>query len=104
LGEEVVTGVRVKNITTGNTQDLVCGGLFVAIGHEPATTAFVGQVDLDEKGYITTKQGSWVETSREGVFAAGDCVDHRYRQAVTAAGFGCMAALEAHWYLENKGI
>ncbi len=104
LGEEVVTGVRLQNILTQKTQDLVFGGLFIAIGHEPATAAFAGAIDRDEKGYIKVKPGSWVQTSREGVFAAGDCVDHRYRQAVTAAGFGCMAAMEVNWYLENKGI
>ncbi|MFC1521920.1 thioredoxin-disulfide reductase [Elusimicrobiota bacterium] len=101
LGDLQVTGVRIKDVKENKTFDLDCGGLFVAIGHDPATKVFAGQIELDPKGYIITKGGP-VHTSVEGVFAAGDCVDHRYRQAVVAAGFGSMAALETGWYLEKN--
>ncbi|MBI4062817.1 MAG: thioredoxin-disulfide reductase [Elusimicrobia bacterium] len=104
LGNDMVTGVRVKNFKTQATRIINCGGLFVAIGHEPATSFLKGHLKLDDKGYIVPLPGSWVKTSIEGVFAAGDCVDHRYRQAVTAAGYGCIAAMEARWWLEDKGL
>ncbi len=99
LGDEMgVTGVRTKNVKSGQTQDIACHGLFVAIGHDPATGAFKGKVAMDSEGYILAEPGS-TRTDIPGVFAAGDCVDKVYRQAVTAAGMGCMAALEAEKYL-----
>ncbi len=101
LGESKVEGVRVKNVKTGATTDLRVQGLFLAIGHAPATEVFKGQVDLD-KEYVVLKphDGYQTSTSIDGVFAAGDVHDHRYRQAVTAAGFGCMAALDAEKWLQ----
>ncbi len=99
--QKKVTGLRLKDTVTGKDSLLECGGLFVAIGHEPATRPFRGQVELDEKGYVKVTRGSW--TNVEGVFAAGDCVDHVYRQAVTAAGMGCMAAMDAERWLEAQG-
>jgi thioredoxin reductase (NADPH) len=88
-------------LTTGKTQNLSVGGLFVAIGHEPNTSIFKDQLELDDKGYVVLKENT--RTSVEGVFAAGDVHDYRYRQAVTAAGFGCMAALDVEkWLSENK--
>jgi thioredoxin reductase (NADPH) len=99
LGDDMgVTGVRAKNVKTGNAQDIACHGLFVAIGHDPATGPFKGKVAMDEEGYILAESGS-TRTDVPGLFAAGDCVDKVYRQAVTAAGMGCMAALEAEKYL-----
>ncbi|MBI4435582.1 thioredoxin-disulfide reductase [Candidatus Uhrbacteria bacterium] len=96
-----LTGVRVFNNQTNEERDLVTEGLFVAIGHKPNTELFKGVIDLDQKGYIVTKPGS-TATSVEGVFAGGDVADHRYRQAVTAAGTGCMAALDAERWLESQ--
>jgi thioredoxin reductase (NADPH) len=94
-----VTGVVVRNLKTGALRDLALDGLFIAIGHTPNTSLFKGQIELDANGYIVTKHGT--RTSVPGVFAAGDVQDHIYRQAVTAAGTGCMAALDAEHYLEN---
>ncbi len=104
LGKDSVEGVMLKNVKTGEQQRLECNGFFVAIGHEPVTGFLKGHVELDDIGYIRPKAGAVVETSVPGVFAAGDCVDRRYRQAVTAAGLGCMAAIEARTYLEHKQL
>jgi len=95
-----VTGVRLKNLKTGETQDFKTDGLFVAIGHEPNTKLFVGQLNLNAAGYIITHDGT--KTGVPGVFACGDVQDHVYRQAVTAAGTGCMAAIDAERYLEGQ--
>lgn len=101
LGEDKVNGVRVKNNQTGATREIAISGFFVAIGHTPNTQIFANWIDLDEQGYIKTIPGS-SKTNIEGVFACGDAQDKVYRQAVTAAGTGCMAALDAERYLAAK--
>ncbi|HXG48251.1 MAG TPA: thioredoxin-disulfide reductase [Methylomirabilota bacterium] len=95
--QDKVTGVRLKNVKTGGESVLDCAGVFVAIGHVPNTQLFKGVIDMDENGYIVPKRGS--ATNVEGVFVAGDCSDHVYRQAITAAGMGCAAAIDAERYL-----
>ncbi|MBI3616266.1 MAG: thioredoxin-disulfide reductase [Candidatus Omnitrophica bacterium] len=95
-----VTGVRLKNLKSGAKKDFQCDGLFVAIGHQPNTGFLKGQVELDEKGYLVLKKGT--QTSVPGVFGCGDIHDVRYKQAVTAAGWGCMAALDAERYLAEQ--
>ena len=101
LGDDVVTGVRLKNNKSGEESELAVTGFFVAIGHKPNTDIFKGQIDLDDVGYVKTIPGT-TRTNVEGVFAAGDAQDSIYRQAITAAGTGCMAALDAERYLSEK--
>ena len=106
MGEEKpapnVTGVRIKNVKTGNEQTIPAAGIFIAIGHDPATKIFKGKVEMDAEGYLITKPDSTL-TNVEGVYAAGDVKDKTFRQAVTAAGMGCMAALEIEKWLAAKG-
>ena len=97
LGGEKVEAVRVRDTVTGELEDIPAAAMFVAIGHDPATQLFAGQLELDEAGYVVT---DGTRTSVEGVFAAGDVQDTIYRQAVTAAGSGCMAAMDAERWLE----
>jgi len=100
VGEQKLSGVEVKSVTTGATEVLPLTGLFVAIGHQPSTSIFAGQLDMDDAGYLVTTDGT--HTNVEGVFASGDAQDHVYRQAVTAAGSGCMAAIDAERWLESQ--
>jgi len=103
LGDEYVTGVRVRDVVTGNTHDLGVQALFVAIGHRPNTDLVRGQLELDDVGYVKVEPGT-TRTAVEGVFACGDAMDPSYRQAVTAAGTGCMAAIDAERWLAARGI
>lgn len=100
LGDTAVSGVALKDTVTGEVEELATEGVFVAIGHTPNTDLLRGQLDLDEKGYLMTFQGT--ATSVGGVFGSGDVVDHTYRQAITAAGMGCQAAIDAQRWLENQ--
>jgi thioredoxin reductase (NADPH) len=103
IGDKKVEGVRVKNRLSGETEDIAISGFFVAIGHSPNSEVFKPYLEMDDAGYIITKPGT-AKTNVEGVFAAGDVQDKIYRQAVTAAGSGCMAALDAERYLSEKGL
>ena len=98
-GSQKVNQITIKNLLTNQNEVLEVGGLFVAVGHEPNTKLFKGQIDLDDQGYVVLN--NYTHTSVEGVFAAGDVHDHRYRQAITAAGFGCMAAIDVDKYLSE---
>lgn len=104
LGDDSIRAVKLKDTKTDKESELPVGGLFVAIGHTPATKFLDGQLDLDSKGYITLKDPYRSTTNIDGVFAAGDCVDSVYRQAVTAAGMGCKAALDAERWLADQGV
>ncbi len=100
LGQDVVSGVRIRNVVTGTVWDLPCAGFFLAIGHRPNTVLFAGQLKMNQAGYLITNHGT--ATDVPGVFAAGDVQDSHYRQAVTAAGTGCMAAIDAERFLETS--
>jgi thioredoxin reductase (NADPH) len=102
-GNRKINSISVRNLRTGEERKISVGGLFVAIGHEPNTSIFKGQLQLDDRGYIALTKNT--RTSVEGVFAAGDVHDYRYRQAITAGGFGCMAALDVEkWLVEIRGV
>ena len=100
MGDQVVEGLKMKNNQTQAIEEIGITGLFIAIGHKPNTEIFKGQLDMDEAGYLITK-GKSTHTNLPGVFASGDVQDKEYRQAVTAAGTGCMAALDAERYLQE---
>jgi thioredoxin reductase (NADPH) len=101
LGDTTVSGARIRNVVTGEEHEVAVGGVFVAIGHAPNTALFAGQLDMDENGYL--RVGTGTATNVPGVFAAGDVADHVYRQAITAAGTGCMAAIDVERWLEANG-
>ena len=104
LGEEAVDGVKVKNNVSGEERIIPATGFFVAIGHKPNTDIFKDYITLDEQGYIVSAKPGTSKTNVEGVFVSGDAADKVYRQAITAAGTGCMAALDAERYLAEKGL
>jgi len=99
LGKDRVEGIRLRKVDSNEEFELSCDAVFIAIGHKPNTEVFKGQIELDQKGYAVVRDGT--KTNVEGVFAAGDVKDYRYRQAATAAGEGCKAALDAEKYLER---
>ncbi|MCB1888062.1 MAG: FAD-dependent oxidoreductase, partial [Rhodocyclaceae bacterium] len=103
LGDDVIRAVQLENVKSKQRRELACKGLFIAIGHTPNTELFKGVIDLDDKGYVKLG-GEGTATNVEGVFAAGDVHDPDYRQAITAAGAGCAAALDAQRWLEEQGI
>ena len=103
LGDDFVTGIRLRDLVTDETRELPVEALFIAIGHQPNTELFRGQLELDETGYLKVEPGT-TRTAIEGVFACGDVMDPTYRQAVTAAGTGCMAAIDAERWLAEQGI
>jgi thioredoxin reductase (NADPH) len=102
LGDTKVSGVQMRDTVTGEESELDVTGLFVAIGHEPNSSLLKGQIELEDNGYVRTFDGT-TRTSVDGVFAAGDVQDHYYRQAITSAGSGCMAAIDAERWLEERG-
>jgi thioredoxin reductase (NADPH) len=104
LGDKIISGIRIQDTISKEESGLDCGGLFIAIGHTPNTSFLGGSLELDEKGFVGTRQSWRTATSVVGVFAAGDVMDPYYKQAITAAGTGCMAALEAERWLANKGF
>ncbi len=104
MGDKIISGIRLQDIISKEESDLVCGGLFIAIGHTPNTSFLGDSLELDENGFIGTRQSWRTATSVVGVFAAGDVMDPHYKQAITAAGTGCMAALEAERWLAHKGL
>jgi len=104
LGDKIISGIRIQDTISKEELDLDCGGLFIAIGHTPNTSFLGDSLEFDEKGFIGTRQSWRTATSVEGVFAAGDVMDPYYKQAITAAGTGCMAALEAERWLAHKGL
>ncbi len=101
-GDDLVSGATLEDTVTGETSEIPIDGVFIAIGHKPTTDLFIGELDLDENGYLVIADSGGTRTSVEGVFAAGDVVDHVYRQAVTAAGTGCMAAIDAERWLAHQ--
>jgi thioredoxin reductase (NADPH) len=103
LGDEFVTGIRIRDVASGQTRELPVEALFIAIGHQPNTELFKGQLECDDTGYLKVEPGT-TRTTVEGVFACGDVMDSSYRQAVTAAGTGCMAAIDAQRWLAERGI
>ncbi|HXA59307.1 MAG TPA: thioredoxin-disulfide reductase [Streptosporangiaceae bacterium] len=103
IGEQKVSGVRLRNVKTGEETTLEATGLFIAIGHDPRSELFAGQLDTDDEGYLLVKSPT-TETKIPGVFASGDVVDHTYRQAITAAGSGCAAALDAEHWLQDQDL
>jgi len=103
LGEQKVSGVRLRNVKTGEETTLEATGLFIAIGHDPRSELFAGQLDTDDEGYLLVRSPT-TETKIPGVFASGDVVDHTYRQAITAAGSGCAAALDAEHWLQDQDL
>jgi thioredoxin reductase (NADPH) len=104
LGEKMITAIKLKDTKTGDVSDLAVGGMFTAIGHTPATAFLEGQLELDEKGYVKLKDTYRTTTSVDGVFAAGDVADSVYRQAISAAGMGCKAAIDAERWLAEHGV
>ena len=101
--QDKVTGVKLKNLKTGAETFLPCAGVFIAVGHVPNTKVFQGKITTDENGFIVPQNGTMTNTNIPGVFVAGDCADHVYRQAITAAGAGCAAAIDAERFLAAQG-